>query len=59
LSQQKNIWFYQQKKRKRLVATAKFLDAATKKLFVVPNFVVVTKPFFSVHLRIDGCWARP
>jgi len=31
-----------------LVAAAKFLVAATKKLFVVPNFVAVTKPFFSV-----------
>jgi len=30
-----------------LVAAAKFLVAATKKLFV-PNFVAVTKPFFSV-----------
>jgi len=33
---------------KRLVAAAKFLVAATKKLFIVPNFVAVTKPFFSV-----------
>jgi len=32
---------------KRLVAAAKFLVAATKKI-VVPNFVAVTKPFFSV-----------
>jgi len=31
-----------------LVAAAKFLVAATKILFVVPNFVAVTKPFFSV-----------
>jgi len=31
-----------------LVAAAKFLVADTKKLFVVPNFVAVTKPFFSV-----------
>jgi len=31
---------------KRLVAAAKFFVEATKKLFVVPNFVVVTKPFF-------------
>jgi len=31
---------------KRLVAAAKFLVAATKNLFVVPNFVAVTKPFF-------------
>jgi len=29
-----------------LVAAAKVLVAATKKLFVVPNFVAVTKPFF-------------
>jgi len=29
-----------------LVAAAKFLVAATKKLFVVPNFVAVAKPFF-------------
>jgi len=32
-----------------LVAVAKFLVAATKKLFVVLNFVAVTKPFFSVY----------
>jgi len=31
-----------------LIAVAKFLVAATKTLFVVPNFVAVTKPFFSV-----------
>jgi len=31
-----------------LVAAAKFLVAATKNFFVVPNFVAVTKPFFSV-----------
>jgi len=31
-----------------LVAAAKFLVAATKNLFVVPNFVAVPKPFFSV-----------
>ena len=30
---------------KHLVAAAKFLVAATKKLFVVPNFVAVTKSF--------------
>jgi len=29
-----------------LFAAAKFLVAATKNLFVVPNFVAVTKPFF-------------
>jgi len=29
-----------------LVAAAKILVAGTKKLFVVPNFVAVTKPFF-------------
>ena len=33
---------------KRLVAAAKFLVAGTKKIFVVPNFVAVTKPFFCV-----------
>jgi len=33
---------------KRLVAAAKCLVAATKILFVVPNFVAVTKHFFSV-----------
>jgi len=32
-----------------LVAAAKFLVAATRILFVVPNFVAVTKPFFRVH----------
>jgi len=31
-----------------LVAAAKFSVEATKKLFVVPNFVAVTKPFFPV-----------
>jgi len=31
-----------------LVAVAKFLVAASKHLFVDPNFVAVTKPFFSV-----------
>jgi len=31
---------------KPLVAVAKFLVAATKKISVVPNFVAVTKPFF-------------
>jgi len=29
-----------------LVAAANFLAAATKNLFVIPNFVAVTKPFF-------------
>jgi len=29
-----------------LVAAAKFLVEATKNLFVVPNFVAVTKPVF-------------
>jgi len=29
-----------------LVAAAKFFVAATKILFVVPDFVAVTKPFF-------------
>jgi len=29
-----------------LVAAAKFLVATTKSLFIVPNFVAVTKPFF-------------
>jgi len=33
-----------------LVAAAKFLVAASKKLFVVPSFVAVTEPFFSVSL---------
>jgi len=32
-----------------LVAAAKFLVEATKNSFVVPNFVAVTKPFFSVR----------
>jgi len=31
-----------------MVAAAKFLVAATQNLFVVPSFVAVTKPFFSV-----------
>jgi len=32
-----------------LVAAAKFSVEATKNSFVVPNFVAVTKPFFSVQ----------
>jgi len=32
-----------------LVAAEKFLVAATRNLFVVPYFVAVTKPFFSVN----------
>jgi len=32
-----------------LVAAAKFLVAATNKIFVFPNFAAVTKPFFSVN----------
>jgi len=32
-----------------LVAAAKFLVATTKSLFVVPNFVAVTKPFFRAN----------
>jgi len=36
-----------------LVAAAKVLVAATKKIFVVSNFVAVTKPFFSVQ------WQQP
>jgi len=38
---------------KRLVAVAKFLVAATKNLFVVPNFVAVTKLIFSVNLKSE------
>jgi len=34
-----------------LVAAAKFLVAATKIFFVVPNFVAVTKPFFYVEQK--------
>jgi len=39
---------------KHLVAAAKFLVAATKNLFVVPNFVAVPKPFFSVEYENFG-----
>jgi len=43
-----------------LVAAAKFLVAETKNLLVVPNFVAVTKPFFSVYYlknkpTLKGC----
>jgi len=34
------------------------LVAATKKLFVVPNFVAVTKPFFSVSRGVTGTFAE-
>ena len=38
---------------KRLVAAAKFLVAPTKNVFVAPNFVAVTKPFFPCGCVID------
>jgi len=38
----------------RLVAATKFLVAATKKLFVVPNFVAVTKQFFKEEINRNG-----
>jgi len=41
-----------------LIAAAKFLVAATKKLFVVPNFVTVTKPFFSVQSYVKRIEVR-
>jgi len=39
---------------KRLVAAGKFLVAATKILFFIPNFVAETKPFFFV--LVDFPW---
>jgi len=36
-----------------LVAAAKILVAATKILFVVPNFVAVTKPFFTLASLLE------
>jgi len=39
---------------KRLIAAAIFLVAATKNLFVVPNVVAVTKPFFSVWPQLGA-----
>jgi len=44
-----------------LVAAAKFLVAATKILFVVPNFVAVPKPFFSVYpeWKLESGLIRP
>jgi len=36
-----------------LVAAAKFLVAATKKIFVVPNFVAARKPLFPCSSDID------
>jgi len=38
--------------KKRLVAAAKFLVAATKILFVVPKFVAVTKSCFPCNIRL-------
>jgi len=38
---------------KCLVAAAKFLVEEPKNLFVVPNFVAVTKPFFSVYENVQ------
>jgi len=46
LLQQQNA--YKVLSTKRLDAAAKFLVAATKNLFVVPNFVAVTKLLLSV-----------
>jgi len=43
---------------KRSVAAAKFLVKATKNSFVVPNFVAVTKPFFSVQAELSVNIAR-
>jgi len=37
-----------------LVAAGKFLVAATKNLFVVPNFVAVTNPIFSRVTKISS-----
>jgi len=37
---------------KTLVAAAKFLVEAAKNSFVVHNFVAVTKPFFSVCIKL-------
>jgi len=42
-----------------LVAAAKFLVAATKILFVVPNFVAVTKPFFPRNYIFSSSRAHP
>jgi len=42
-----------------LVAAAKFLVAATKTLSIVPNFVAVTKPFFSVRSLLTKTTKMP
>ena len=56
------IFYYNNKmidpSTKRWVAAAKFLVAATKILFVVPNFVAGTKPFFSVCEPLHGAITR-
>jgi len=49
---------------KRLVAAEIFLVAATKILFVVPNYVAITKPFFFreravIAERQTKLWYRP
>jgi len=44
---------------KTFIAAAKFLVAATKILFVVPNFVAVTKPFFFCAYLSDSLVASP
>jgi len=41
-----------------LGAAAKFMVAATKKLFFVPSFVAVTKPFFSVQRALKQALFR-
>jgi len=44
LLQQQNVWFYQQNV---WLLRQNFWLQQQKKLFVGPNFVAVTKPFFS------------
>jgi len=39
---------------KKFGCCSEILVAATKKIFVVPNFVAVTKPFFSV-CEVGSC----
>jgi len=44
LLQQQNVWFYQQ--NVLLLWQNIWLQQQKKNIFVVPNFVAVTKPFF-------------
>jgi len=48
LLQQQNVWFYQQN---FWLLQQNFWLQLQKKIFVIPNFVAVTKPFSRVAIK--------